>query len=48
MGYHFIKEFIKSSNLETWEDILIDVMNKIPGIYSVSYAYDRFYICYEG
>lgn len=31
----FIKEFIKSSNLDTWEDILIDVMNKIPGIYSL-------------
>lgn len=31
----FIKEFIKSCDDKTWEDILIKVMNKIPGIYSL-------------
>ena len=31
----FIKEFIKSCTDKTWEDILIKVMNKIPGVYSL-------------
>jgi len=31
----FIKEYIKNSTLDTWDDVLIDLMNKIPGVYSL-------------
>ncbi len=31
----FIKEYIKNSKLNTWDDILIDLMIKIPGVYNL-------------